>query len=236
MSQASTHLPNDGVSASESSAGDRGDLGMRIVADLATESWVNRRLGIGSWADRAVPHVDHTTPPRRAMVLAAAAFNANNRGDPQTGRTLALEALRDELPSNTSSPARPFITLAVTDLFAGRPDRGVELLGGEARRRARSRRRRPLRDGPAPDRCDLHRQRRWPQGLDRRPGGESRVRSKLTNPLAARERTHLACLVRLAKTTRGRARRVRREPRPHSRRGSRHRGGVGPRALGPDPR
>jgi len=112
---------------------DNGELGMRIVAALANESWLHRQLGLGSWADRARIHVHRTTPARRTAILAAAAFHQLSMGDPVTARALAVDALEGGLPADVTSAMLPFLTLAIADLQAGRPERATTVIT-EARR------------------------------------------------------------------------------------------------------
>ena len=48
-------------------------LALRIIGALAAESRIDPATGIGAWAERALPHVEITTPPLRYAVTAAAA-------------------------------------------------------------------------------------------------------------------------------------------------------------------
>ncbi len=52
-------------------------LALRIIGALAYESRIDPAAGIGAWAERALPHVEITTPPLRYAVTAAAASSPN---------------------------------------------------------------------------------------------------------------------------------------------------------------
>jgi len=87
-------------------------LALAIIVDLAREVQGDRASGFGSWATRALPFTDQATPGQRAVLLAAAALDAFNRGDLEVARTLADQAVGDGVPVDCPYPDLPFVALA----------------------------------------------------------------------------------------------------------------------------
>ena len=114
--------------ALDSDREDDRDLGMGIIAYLATEVTLDRSAGFGSWAERALPFVETTTPARRTAVLGTAAFSAFDHGDLDRARELALAALRDGVPEDCPSPILPYVALSCTELHFGRYDEAIRIL------------------------------------------------------------------------------------------------------------
>ncbi len=104
------------------------ELAIRIVAALATEVTLNRAAGVGQWAERALPDAAATTPERRTVLLGAAAFNAQNRGDVEEALSLAVEGTRDGLRPDASSPTLAFIAVATTLGSSGRHADAIAVL------------------------------------------------------------------------------------------------------------
>jgi predicted ATPase len=107
--------------------GDRG-FALAIVANLAVEVTLDRAADFGAWAERALPFVDEATPAQRPAAIAAAAFNAYHRGEIDTARVLALEALADGVPVDCPAPAMPFVARSVIDMSSGRNAEAVAAL------------------------------------------------------------------------------------------------------------
>jgi len=96
------------------------ELGVAIIADLHDEASADIASGIGTWAERAVPHARNSTSARRRAVLAAAAFTALQvRADLATGRALALEAVAEPLTDTRPVSFGANGTLAMTYAFEG---------------------------------------------------------------------------------------------------------------------
>jgi tetratricopeptide (TPR) repeat protein len=116
------------VWALDSTASADHELAMRIVASLAAQTNFWRAGGVGALAERALPYVAATTPGRRAMILAAAAFSQYFRGDLDGARVLALDAVSEGTPPDSSFPALPFIALCSIYAAAGEHARGVAVI------------------------------------------------------------------------------------------------------------
>jgi tetratricopeptide (TPR) repeat protein len=113
--------------------GDDVELGLRIIAALACESYMDRSSGVGAWALRAAPLAEHTGPGRRTAVLAAASMDALLGGDYVTGRSLGEQALRDGLPTDCPALHVAHLAIAECDTFSGNHARALEVMA-EARR------------------------------------------------------------------------------------------------------
>ena len=107
---------------------------VRIVAGLSNEANAGSSLGVGSWAERALPFVDATTPERRAAVLSAASWNALLGGDLELARDRAYVVLGIE-----PRGLRPRRHLRAALLHCRHPT-GLRPCGRHAGRRARGHR------------------------------------------------------------------------------------------------
>jgi len=101
------------------------ELAVRIVAALASESYANPSVSVGSWAEQAAGHLDATTPGRRATVLGAAATSAMVRGDFALARVWAEAAMSEGTPSDWRLVSFPFVALAYSQLVSGQHDDAV---------------------------------------------------------------------------------------------------------------
>ncbi len=106
--------------ALDAGSADDHELAIRIVANLATETTLDRRSDYGLWAERALPHLDDTTPGRGAAVLAAAAFAAYHRGDLDLARERAVDALGSGVPEDCPAPLVVYVVNAVVAMSSGR--------------------------------------------------------------------------------------------------------------------
>jgi predicted ATPase/class 3 adenylate cyclase len=106
--------------ALDAGAVDDHELAIRIVANLATETTLDRRSDYGLWAERALPFVGDTSTGRRAAVLAAAAFAAYHRGDLDVARTRASEALGACAPEDCPARVAVYVVSAVVEMSSGR--------------------------------------------------------------------------------------------------------------------
>ncbi len=102
------------------------ELGLRIVAGLAG---YDSTLGIGDWALRALDRIDATTPGRRQVIQAAAAYRLAMTGDLPHARELATEALRDGELDDSPWPSYPSYALAYVEAYDNRPDLVLEIVG-----------------------------------------------------------------------------------------------------------
>jgi predicted ATPase/class 3 adenylate cyclase len=100
-------------------------LGMTAIAELALESNLERRLGVGSWAERALPHADEAEPPIRCAVIAAAAEEARAIGDADRAIDLAELALRDGV---TLAGVGPALALVAWSTGAGMRGDGMSVV------------------------------------------------------------------------------------------------------------
>ncbi len=103
------------------------ELALRIVA--AVEILANVGLyDVGSWAQRALPFAEYTTPGRRSAVLAAAGWHALNAGDLDTARALVLDALRDGVSPDWQAPSSAYVLLGMTHVYAAEFEQALAAL------------------------------------------------------------------------------------------------------------
>ncbi len=95
------------------------DLALRIIGALAHEVMTNPAAGIGSLAERALPHVEVTSPQLRYAVTAAAAGHQANLGNYPHAQELAQRAIGDGVPTGAPAPADAHLTLAVSTVMLG---------------------------------------------------------------------------------------------------------------------
>jgi predicted ATPase/class 3 adenylate cyclase len=89
------------------------ECGMRIVGSMASIMNMDLTSGVGVWATKAAPRVDHTTPGLRTAILGSAAFQATFSGDLQRALELAQQALADGIPPSCPASYLPFVARAV---------------------------------------------------------------------------------------------------------------------------
>jgi predicted ATPase/class 3 adenylate cyclase len=94
-------------------------LALRIVGALAHEAIDNPAAGIGSLAERALPHVEITSPQLRYAVTAAAALHQQNLGNYHDAQELAQQAIGDGVPPAAPAPADAHATLAISTVLLG---------------------------------------------------------------------------------------------------------------------
>jgi predicted ATPase/DNA-binding SARP family transcriptional activator/class 3 adenylate cyclase len=102
-----------------------GEFAVRIVAAIAYEVPGDMSAGVGSWAGRAVPLAERSTPGRRAAVLAATAWNAYAHGDYDNAVKCATDAVRDGPPADCPVPNIPFACMSLVEIQGGRPGDAV---------------------------------------------------------------------------------------------------------------
>jgi predicted ATPase/class 3 adenylate cyclase len=110
----------------ESEKPDDNELGVRIVASLASEANAGRTLEVGSWAERALPLVGRSTPARRAAVLGAAAWNAILSGNLDLGAERSRAVLQEHTPGVDQASA--YIQLAYMASIRGSYDEAIAIL------------------------------------------------------------------------------------------------------------
>jgi predicted ATPase/class 3 adenylate cyclase len=95
-------------------------LSVCIIAALAYEGTLRRAGGLAGWAEKAIDRARRpdTSPGRRAAVLGAAGFGFSMRGDFDTARALAVEAVREEI-SNGSAPNMAIVLSCQMRVVAG---------------------------------------------------------------------------------------------------------------------
>ena len=104
------------------------ELALRIIVGLAVQQGYDPTLGIGEWALRALDRVESTTPARRQVVRAAAAYRTGVAGDYPRARELALEALTDGQPADSPWPSGVAYTLGFIEMNDGRHEVALEVL------------------------------------------------------------------------------------------------------------
>jgi predicted ATPase/class 3 adenylate cyclase len=109
------------------------ELAIRIIAALLGHATTVSSDGLSTWAERAAPRADVSTPGRRTSVLAGAAWNAWMRGDTDLARAHALDALRDGLPAGGADEFLPYFVLARAEANNGDLERALDTLA-EGRR------------------------------------------------------------------------------------------------------
>jgi predicted ATPase len=102
---------------------------IRIIANLATETTLDRRSDYGLWAERALPYIGATTPGHRAAVLAAAAFAAYHRGDLDVARVRASDALGFCAPEDCPARVAVYVVNAVIAMSSGRYEDALAVVG-----------------------------------------------------------------------------------------------------------
>ena len=104
------------------------ELGLRIVAALATQATLNRTFGVGAWAERAAPRVDQDSPTRRCAVLGAAASAAYQRGDLTRSEELVREATRNGIPADPAAISSAWVIASMLHAQAGDFERALEVI------------------------------------------------------------------------------------------------------------
>jgi tetratricopeptide (TPR) repeat protein len=96
------------------------DLGVRIVGAIARETVLNRRSGVGSWADRVLNAVASSDNPLWYNVVTAAAYSRFHRGDLDGADELAERAYR--ATRSTNSATAVWARMAASNVSAARGD------------------------------------------------------------------------------------------------------------------
>jgi predicted ATPase/class 3 adenylate cyclase len=109
-------------------------LALRIVGALAHECTVNPAAGIGTLAERALPHVAATSPELSYAVIAAAAQHQANLGNYPHAQELARRAIGDGVPPGVLAPADAHGTLAIGTVMLGDAQGALAIALDAARR------------------------------------------------------------------------------------------------------
>src|SRR5262249_39279635 len=104
------------------------ELAIRVIAALSNYATIVVGDGVTTWAERAAPRADVSTPGRRFSGLAGAAWNAWMRGDMDLARARALEAVRDGLPAATIDAFIPYFIVSRTYAHEGDLKRALDTL------------------------------------------------------------------------------------------------------------
>jgi predicted ATPase/class 3 adenylate cyclase len=123
----------DNVRAAVMWALDRDDVGDRIlaletIANLAWETNLDRTLGVGTWATRAIEAAEESPPPVRSAVLAAAAEDLRGSGDFDAALGLVETAVRDGVTLDGAGPALAMLAWSSIVGTRGSPDAALERL------------------------------------------------------------------------------------------------------------
>jgi tetratricopeptide (TPR) repeat protein len=108
-------------------------LALRVIGALAAESRVDPAAGIGAWAERALPHVEITTPPLRYAVTAAAASYETRLGNYEHAQELAERAIGDGVPLGAAVPQLAYLTLGLCASVRGDAQQALEIVLDAAR-------------------------------------------------------------------------------------------------------
>jgi tetratricopeptide (TPR) repeat protein len=108
-------------------------LALRVIGALAAESRIDPATGIGAWAERALPHVEITTPPLRYAVTAAAASYETRLGNYEQARELAERAIGDGVPVSALAPQLAYLTLGLCASVRGDWQQAMEIVLDAAR-------------------------------------------------------------------------------------------------------
>jgi len=108
-------------------------LALRVIGALAVESRIDSAAGIGAWAERALPHIDITTPPLRYAVTAAAASYEVRLGNYEHAQELAKRAIGDGVPLGAPAPQLAYLTLGVCASVRGDWQEALEIVLDGAR-------------------------------------------------------------------------------------------------------
>jgi tetratricopeptide (TPR) repeat protein len=104
------------------------ELAIRTIATLLFYATIVVGDDVTTWAERAAPRADVSTPGCRTQVLAGAAWNAWMRGDMNRARAHALDALRDGLPADAIDAFIPYFILSRTHAHEGDLERALDTL------------------------------------------------------------------------------------------------------------
>ena len=103
------------------------ELALRIVGALAYEAMMHTAMGVGAWAEPALPHVVHATPQLRYAVIAAAACDQFNLGNYEYAQELAARAIGDGVPEGAAAPGLAHLTLAFSVNLLGDVPRSIAM-------------------------------------------------------------------------------------------------------------
>jgi predicted ATPase/class 3 adenylate cyclase len=103
-------------------------LALRVIGALAAESRIDPATGIGGWAERALPHVEITTPQLRYAVTAAAASYQARLGNYEQAQALAARAMCDGVPLGAPTPQLAYLTLGLCASVRGDWRQAVEIV------------------------------------------------------------------------------------------------------------
>jgi len=96
------------------------ELGLRIIAGLASEANAGRAVSVGAWAERALGMLDTAPPERRAAVTTAAAWNALITGE----FDVVIDRARSVIAAGVGGwvQAEVYVTLCYAHMIQGRYD------------------------------------------------------------------------------------------------------------------
>jgi predicted ATPase len=102
-------------------------VALRAIAALAFEVIFTRAAGTGAWATAAIDLTDEAPPGVRTAVLAAAAWDAFNRGDFDASVSLSTAAIDRGVDADCPVPSAAHSVLTITLAMRGQLDRARHL-------------------------------------------------------------------------------------------------------------
>ena len=103
-------------------------LGVRVICALGYEVTMDRRAGVGLWAEHALRRVDQWHPDHRTAVLAVAAMSAAMRGDFESASMWVDESVAAGVSVEDPVAVLPWITKNTILLHQGHHDEGLAVL------------------------------------------------------------------------------------------------------------
>jgi len=104
------------------------ELGVRVICALGNEVTMDRRAGVGLWAEHALRRVDQWQPNHRTATLAVAAMSAAMRGDFESASTWVDESVAAGVSVDAPVALLPWITKNTILLHQGHHDEGLVVL------------------------------------------------------------------------------------------------------------
>jgi predicted ATPase len=98
---------------------------LRIIGALAFEANMNTAVGVGAWAERALPHAHAATPQLRYAITAAAAMHQQNLGNYERALELAQHAVDHGMPPGTPAPGMAHTSVSTCTLALGDMQRAM---------------------------------------------------------------------------------------------------------------
>jgi len=111
----------------DADSADDAELALRVIANLAWESILDRASGVGAWAQRAIDRTIDAPVPLRVAVLGAAAGHMSFGGQHEAARPIAVAALEHGDVLGCPAPSLPYAALGVIEAYLGRPEEALRI-------------------------------------------------------------------------------------------------------------